>query len=115
MTFKPNVIDAEIVVGHYCGKRVFIPRISLLTENENYHFSFKRTQFPVRLSFAITINKAQGQTLDYVGIYLPQPVFSYGQLYVALSRIKTANFIKIVIKPTTIDNCDNCTKNIVYG
>ena len=76
--FKPNVIDAEIAVGHYRGKKVFIPKIPFLpAENENYHFPFKRTQFQVRLSFAMTINKSQGQTLDYVGIYLPRPVFSY--------------------------------------
>jgi hypothetical protein len=64
----------------------------------------------------MTINKAQGQTLDYVGIYLPQPVFSHGQLYVTLSRAKTENSVKIIIRPTTVDDCrDNCIKNIVYG
>lgn len=39
---------------------------------------FKRTQFPIRLRFAMTINKAQGQTLDYVCIYLHEPFFSHG-------------------------------------
>jgi len=63
----------------------------------------------------MTINKAQGQTLDCVGIYLPQPVFSHGQLYVALSRVRNSKSVKVLIEPT----CDLCqkqqyTKNIVY-
>jgi hypothetical protein len=36
---------------------------------------------------AVTINKAQGQTYKRVGLWLPTPVFSHGQLYVALSRV----------------------------
>ena len=44
---------------------------------------FRRRQFPIRPWFAITINKAHGQMLDRVGIYLPQAIFSHGQLYVA--------------------------------
>ena len=49
-------------------------------------FKLKRRQFPVRLAVAMTINKAQGQTLGRMGLFLPTPVFSHGQLYVALSR-----------------------------
>uniref|UniRef100_A0A803MPB0 ATP-dependent DNA helicase n=1 Tax=Chenopodium quinoa TaxID=63459 RepID=A0A803MPB0_CHEQI len=74
--FFPNVIDAEIIVGHHYGQRVFIPRIPLQpSATEKYPFRFTRKQFPINLSFAMTINKSQGQTLDRVGIYLPQPVF----------------------------------------
>ncbi|KAG7958763.1 hypothetical protein I3843_10G033700, partial [Carya illinoinensis] len=114
--FNRNVIDAKISVGHHKGKRVFIPRIPFLPDiNENNGFPFKRTQFFIKLSFAMTINKSQGQTLNSVGIYLPESVFSHGQLYVTLSRAKTANSVKILIRPTTIDNYEkNCTKNIVY-
>lgn len=46
----------------------------------------------------MTINKAQGQTLDFVEIYLQEPVFSHGQLYVALSRAKASNNVKILIQ-----------------
>ncbi|KAG6717555.1 hypothetical protein I3842_04G106600 [Carya illinoinensis] len=87
--FNCNVIDAEIAIGHYSGKRVFIPRIPFLPNtDENSGFPFKRTQFPIRLSFAMTINKSQGQILDFVGIYLPQPIFYHDQLYVAFSKEK---------------------------
>jgi len=62
----------------------------------------------------MTINKAQGQTLERGRIYLPQAVFSYGQLHVALSKARTANCVKILIKPTSDETNDSCTKNIVY-
>ena len=39
----------------------------------------KRRQFPVRQCFAMTISKAQGQSIDNLGIYFPQPAFSHGQ------------------------------------
>ncbi|XP_035832993.1 ATP-dependent DNA helicase PIF1-like [Helianthus annuus] len=68
-------------------KEFFLPRIPLtLSEDDMFPFKLKRKQFPIRLSFSMTINKAQGQTIPNVGIYLPDSVFSHGQLYVALSR-----------------------------
>ncbi|XP_024965948.1 uncharacterized protein LOC112506156 [Cynara cardunculus var. scolymus] len=62
--FQQNVIDAEIVVGQHAGKRVFLPRISLCPSEYNmFPFKMKRKLFPIRLSFSMTINKAQGQTI----------------------------------------------------
>ncbi|KAG6687927.1 hypothetical protein I3842_11G098700, partial [Carya illinoinensis] len=114
--FDHNVIHVEIAIGHQSGKKVFIPKIPFLPRpDENSGFPFKRTQFPIKLSFAMSINKSQGQTLDLVGIYLPQPVFSHGQLYVALSRAKTISAVKILIQPISIEEPENnSTKNIVY-
>jgi len=50
-----------------------------------YPFIFKRRQFPIKLAFAVTINKSQGHTFDRVGVDLRKDVFNHGQLYVATS------------------------------
>ena len=81
-----RVIEAEIMTGGAANQRAFIPRITLKpTDNGGPSIEFSRRQFPVRPAFAFTINKAQGQTLKAVGIYLSDHVFFHGQLYVALS------------------------------
>lgn len=59
------------------------------------------------------INKSQGQTLSNVGLYFPRSVFTHGQLYIALSRVKSPDGLKILI---TDDNnlVSTSTTNIVY-
>ena len=78
--------------GCYCLFSLYLiikkkPWFSLYTSASlGLPFMLSRKQFPVRISFAITINKSHGQTIPNVGIYLPRHVFSHGQLYVVLSR-----------------------------
>lgn len=69
-----------------------------------------RRQFPIKLAYAMTINKAQGQSVKYVGIDLRTPVFTHGQLYVALSRCTAFHRISILLPPEQ----EATTTNIVY-
>ena len=64
-----------------------IPRIVFDTDKSKAHMNLRRIQFPLRLCFAMTCNKSQGQTLNTTGIYLGTELFAHGQLYVTLSRV----------------------------
>ena len=95
-----NVIVADIAAEKNKGHKVFIPRMSMSPTDSDLPFKLKRLQFPVLLAFAMTINKSQGQTFEKVGIYLPKPVFSHGQLYVAFSRATTREGVKVQCEET---------------
>ena len=80
-------------------------------------FTFCRKQIPVNLAYAMTINKSQGQTFDRVGLYLDQPCFAHGQLYVAKSRVKSRQGFKVYIEPGSDQGSHDgnvLTKNILY-
>lgn len=114
-----NCLDCEILTGVARNTRILIPRIHLNYSGTLLPFSFQRTQFPVILAFAMTINKSQGQTFQKVGILLRQPVFSHGQLYVAASRVRSFEGLRFYISETPeqghLAGDDRIfTKNIVY-
>jgi len=73
----------------------FILRIKFISNNNGLPFKFARKQFPLRLAYAMTINKFQGQTLFHVGLHFIDDVFSHGQLYVAFSRAKAPVNVKV--------------------
>ncbi|UYV65733.1 hypothetical protein LAZ67_3005268 [Cordylochernes scorpioides] len=91
---RSHVLEAQILTGTKVGQTVLVPKISLAPSDTNLPFILKRRQFPLRLAFAMTINKAQGQTFARVGLLLHEPVFTHGQLYVAFSRVRTLNSIR---------------------
>ncbi|KHJ32918.1 putative atp-dependent dna helicase pif1 [Erysiphe necator] len=90
------------------GREHYIHRI-VMTTDENLPFTLSRRKLPLRPCFSMTINKSQGQTLQQVGVDLPTPVFSHGQLYVTLSRVTDVN--KLIL---LLPRGSRKTTNIVY-
>jgi len=110
-----RVLDVEVITGFHRGSRILLPRITFISNDGELPFKLRRLQFPIKLSFAMTVNKSQGQTLSKVGLWLPDPVFSHGQLYVALSRVTSPDGVRVILgKADDSPQMENVTQNIVY-
>ena len=106
-----RVLQAKIIGGLYRDTIALIPRIALQPKDGEFPFYWRRHQSPVRVCFAMTNNKSQGQTLQRAGIYLAEDVFAHGQLYVAASRVSHPDHIRFALQ--RFPQC-TWTKNIVY-
>ena len=139
-----TTISCKVLTGPMKGRSISLPQMNLIPSDTRLPFPFQRKQFPIVPSFAMTINKSQGQSFNFVGVDLTDQVFSHGQLYVAVSRCRSAETLKFhvpikedmipknissdvkkdIIKKLNDDNCDlkeilgeNFTvsvKNVVY-
>jgi hypothetical protein len=108
-----RVLQICVMSSDHIGEMALIPRITLSPSPTDLDFAIKlnRRQFPIQLAFAMTINKAQGQTVKRVGIDLRNPVFSHSQLYVAFSRATSPEHVKVLLP---LDSPASKTTNVVF-
>ena len=93
-TYIPNVL--------FAGKTLAIPVNSAVWEAEEPAGIIRR-QIPLVLAYAITIHRSQGASLDSALIDIGISAFEFGQVYVALSRVKSLEALYIHdIDPTAI-------------
>jgi ATP-dependent DNA helicase PIF1 len=106
MNLSESVLQVKILNGRRKGETELISRKWIKTDSTET-IQMCRLQFPIKVAFGITINRAQGQTFDKCGVLLEPDVFCHGQLYVALSRIRDPRNLFVY--------CGNCSvKNVVY-
>ncbi|SGY56839.1 BQ5605_C006g04179 [Microbotryum silenes-dioicae] len=109
---QSRVLEAIILTGDHAGQTILLPRITLKNASSaDLPLTLYRTQFPIRLAMAMTINKSQGQSLGHVGVCLENPVFSHRQLYVALSQASNVHGVKVLL-PTTTGTQQNASHNV---
>jgi ATP-dependent DNA helicase PIF1 len=113
VTTLGDMIIGQIMSGQHKGKTILIPRISLALKSTKIPFVLERRQYPIKLCYAMTINKSQAQTLSNVAVYLNKPVFTHGQLYVAFFRVTSKSGLKVLMEDEDGRPTDE-TKNIVY-
>jgi hypothetical protein len=119
MSFHKNSIRIETLGDS--KQDFFLPRIKF---KFNYTFGINyailRKQFPLKLCYAYTIHKVQGQTMDKILLDVQEPVFCHGALYVAMSRIKKYDDIAFLVNEKDCGTDDEQNKpfikvkNIVY-
>ncbi|KAG7560487.1 P-loop containing nucleoside triphosphate hydrolase [Arabidopsis thaliana x Arabidopsis arenosa] len=109
-----SILEARIITGNKHGEIILIPRLPSYPTEEKFHIKMRRTQYPLKLAFATTIDESQGKTLSKVGLYLPRRVFSHGrQMFVAISKVKSRAGLKVLITDKDGKPQEE-TKNVVF-
>jgi hypothetical protein len=107
---SPKAIKGRTLTGPFKDSEVLVPKMTLFHKGDStVKVSFYRYQFLVGLAFAMTINKCQGQIMNYVGLVLENQPFAHGQLYVGLSRDKQVKILLVtqVAREATVTNVVN--------
>ena len=98
---------------------LLLPRIPMKYGGKQFPFELTRLQFPIKIAFALTINRSQGQSVSKCGILLPKNVWTHGQIYVAFSRCGNPKNIYVWAEQSQFEKYDlskekTYVKNVVY-
>ena len=91
------VIRAKIISESNIGDTALIPRITVTSKQSKWPFIMKKIRFPIKPCYTRTITKIQGNSLNFVILYLSSSVLSHGQFYVALSKVTAPRGLKTLI------------------
>ena len=96
-----------------------LPRICMNKEFDDMPLTMKRLQFPIKLAFAVTFHRSQGQSVEHCGILLPKDIWTHGQIYVAFSRCGNPHNIHVWAEQEQFKNMNfeptkRMVKNVVY-
>ena len=105
---RKHCIEVRLLGGEFHGQTHLIPKIKTSSTEGELPYVVTRFQLPVRLCFAMTINKSQGQSFETVGVDLRLPVFTHGQLYVALSRVTSVTRLSVLLEDNKQPGTLNC-------
>jgi hypothetical protein len=111
-TIRRNYVEVSLIQDDdslTTSENYLLPCINFEFRPPNTNFTVRRKQFPLRLAYATTFNSCQGMTLERVVVDLRTEVFAHGQLYTALSRIRSKEDAMILMQADTLT-----TKNVVY-
>lgn len=104
----------SITVQTETDKIFTIPRIRFQVKLKFGGFVLIRTQFPLRLAYAMTKNKSQGQSIPYTLNDIRHPPFSHGHLYVSMSRATDADNVAFFCNEDQIHDEAVVVTNVVY-
>ncbi|XP_071718761.1 uncharacterized protein [Rutidosis leptorrhynchoides] len=82
-----KAVEDEIITGTRVGEKIFFPGMNLIHKEPTLPYVLKRQQFPLKVSYAMNINKSQGQSLNKIGVYLPKPIVGHGQLMAQITAL----------------------------
>ncbi len=111
MNMTKNLLFLQAVSGTAKGNPLVLLWMNCIPGMYDFAIpGFRRRQFLIRVCFAMTIKKAQGQLVPFKpGIDISSSCFAHGQLYVALSRATHPGHVFICL-----DNSKRKTNNVVY-